>query len=175
MLMGLRGAGHRFMPHKLVFPGGAVDAADRRAPFASPLLPETRRLLEKSANPLLAVGLAVAAARELAEETGLTLGTPPALDGLHYLCRAITPGFLPVRFNARFLVVDADRVRGSLAGSGELEDLRWYGMQKALALDLASPTRMVVEELGAWLLLPEAERGTRSHAPVLRDRIWQRE
>jgi len=173
MLMGLRGAGHRFMPNRLVFPGGAVDAADLRAPFASPLRPDTARLLETAANPRLAVGLAMAAARELAEETGLTLGTPPALDGMHYLCRAITPGFLPVRFNARFLVVEADRVRGSLAGSGELEDLRWYTLSEALALDLASPTRMVIDQLGAWLSLSEAGSRDRSGIPVLRDRTWQ--
>ena len=175
MLMGLRGAGHSFMPNKLVFPGGAVDAADLHAAFASPLRRDTQRLLEKSANPRLAVGLAIAAARELAEETGLSLGTPPALDGLHYLCRAITPGFLPIRFNARFLVVDAETVRGSLAGSGELEDLRWYGIPDALALDLASPTRMVIEEFRTWLSLSEAERRARTQTPVLRDRAWQHE
>ena len=28
MLMGMRGAKHRFMPNRLVFPGGAVDHAD---------------------------------------------------------------------------------------------------------------------------------------------------
>jgi 8-oxo-dGTP pyrophosphatase MutT (NUDIX family) len=175
MLMGVRGAAHRFMPNKLVFPGGAVDAADLRAAFASPLRPDTQRLLEKSADPRLAVGLAIAAARELAEETGLSLGTPPALDMMHYLCRAITPGFLPIRFNARFLVVEAATVRGSLGGSGELEGLRWFGMQEALALDLASPTRMVIEELRAWLSLSDQERRARGQTSVLRDRAWQAE
>jgi len=35
VLMGLRGAGHRFMPNRLVFPGGAVDRADLDAPSAT--------------------------------------------------------------------------------------------------------------------------------------------
>ena len=37
VLMGKRHAGHRFMPNKFVFPGGAVEAADRRVRPATPL------------------------------------------------------------------------------------------------------------------------------------------
>ena len=37
VLMGQRGAGHKFMPNRLVFPGGAVDPEDFSAPSASPL------------------------------------------------------------------------------------------------------------------------------------------
>src|ERR1700690_1350006 len=98
VLMGLRGAGHKFMPNRLVFPGGAVDPEDFSAPSASPLRPEVRRRLEVSADPLLAGALAAAAARELLEETGLTLGDPPHFDGLDYLCRAVTPPSMPIRF-----------------------------------------------------------------------------
>lgn len=158
LLMGMRGARHRFMPNRLVFPGGAVDAADLTAPAVAPLAPHTRALLEKKANPRLAHGLAVAAARELAEETGLSLGDPPALDALEYLCRAVTPPPSPVRFNARFLLVAEDRVSGTLAGSGELEDLRWVDVEVALALDLATPTRFVIRQLLAWMAMDPAER-----------------
>lgn len=158
LLMGMRGARHRFMPNRLVFPGGAVDAADLAAPAATPLAPHTRALLEKKANPRLAHGLAIAAARELAEETGLSLGDPPSLDGLEYLCRAVTPPPSTVRFNARFLLVAADRVSGTLAGSGELEDLRYVDIEVALALDLATPTRFVIGRLLAWMTLSPAER-----------------
>ncbi len=171
--MGLRGRRHRFMPNRLVFPGGAVDRADLTAPCATPLAPHTERLLRKKANPHLARGLAAAAARELAEETGLTLGTPPRLDGLMYLARAVTPPQSPIRFNARFLVVHADHVSGDLGGDGELDNLRFYGMQEALALDLALPTRRVLERLRDWLALPDADRLTLTHTPVLlRDRGW---
>src|SRR4051794_25729787 len=132
MLMGTRGARHRFMPNHLVFPGGAVERGDFDAPFKSPLPPHTRRHLEGGANPRLAQALAHAAVRELEEETGLALGRPPKLDGLEYLCRAVTPTHIPIRFNARFLIVDASRVSGTLAGSGELESLRFYTLVEAM-------------------------------------------
>lgn len=176
VLMGMRGAKHRFMPNRLVFPGGRVDTADMRAPFASKLSPATERSLGKKTNPGLAHGLAIAAARELHEETGLTLGHPPHLDKLHYLARAVTPPGLPIRFNARFLVIEARHVSGSLAGDGELEGLRFYGMTEALALQLALPTRLVLERLKLWLAMPDSERDTQMHTPVLiRDRGWTME
>ncbi len=176
MLMGMRGARHRFMPNRLVFPGGRVDAADFRAPFASPLPPHTEWALRKKTNPALARALAAAAARELQEETGLTLGIPPHLHHLDYLARAVTPPGLPIRFNARFLVVGADHVHGTLAGDGELEALRFYRMTEALALDLALPTRRVLEQLKLFLALSPAERAGRTHTPVLlRDRGWLQE
>ena len=175
MLMGMRGAGHRFMPNRLVFPGGAVDPADESAPVAAPLPPHVHVLLELSAAPALVQALGVAAARELEEETGLTLGTPPDLSGLDYFFRAITPPDSPVRFDARFFTVSADAVSGTLAGSGELEDLRWYGVAEALALPLARPTRAVIGQLEAWLALTPAERAARNQVPVLEPRSVPRD
>jgi len=176
MLMGMRGAKHRFMPNRLVFAGGRVDKADLTAHFAAPLTPHTERMLRKNANPQLARGLASAAARELEEETGLSLGRPPNLHVLHYLARAVTPPSNPIRFNARFLVVQAEHVSGTLGGDGELEQLRFYGMNEALALDLALPTRRVLERLKLWLALAESERTTLEETPVLlRDRGWKME
>jgi 8-oxo-dGTP pyrophosphatase MutT (NUDIX family) len=175
LLMGMRGAKHRFMPNRLVFPGGAVDRADLTAPSATPLAPHTRVLLERKTNSSLAHGLGIAAARELAEETGLSLGAPPALDGLDYLCRAVTPPPGPVRFNARFLVVDAARVQGTLAGSGELEDLRFVDIEVALALDLAMPTRFVIQRLLEWMALSEPERIAPRRTAVLTRRDWRLE
>jgi 8-oxo-dGTP pyrophosphatase MutT (NUDIX family) len=173
VLMGMRGAKHRFMPNRLVFPGGRVDRADLTAPFATPLSAATERALRKKTNPALARALAAAAARELLEETGLSLGNPPRLDALHYLARAVTPPGSPIRFNARFLLVDARHVSGELAGDGELEGLRFYGLTEALALGLALPTRRVLERLQWWLALPENERDAQSRTPVLlRDRGW---
>lgn len=175
VLMGLRGAGHKFMPNRLVFPGGAVDAADHGAPVASPLRAEVRRRLEVSADASLALALGVAAARELAEETGLTLGTPPHLGGLDYLSRAVTPPASPIRFDARFFVVDAAEVGGTLAGSGELEGLRWFSIEEALALDLATATRGVLQKLTEWLAMTPAERLARATTPVMFSRAWQEE
>ena len=170
VLMGMRGARHRFMPNRLVYPGGAVDRADLDAPAATPLAPHTERLLRKSANERLAHGLGIAAARELAEETGLSLGTPPHLHGLEYLCRAVTPANSPIRFSARFLLVMEDSVSGTLGGDGELENLRFYPLHEALGLDLALPTRLVLDRVGVWLAMPEAARRSVTRAPVLRDR-----
>jgi len=183
LLMGMRGAKHRFMPNILVFPGGRVDPADHRAPFATALRDDTRALLERSAPPrlaqTLAQALALAAARELEEETGLTLangpGAPPALDGLHYLCRAVTPAYMHMRFNARFLVVDAERVSGTLGGSGELEALRYIGLDDALAHDLAGITRGVVMNLQNFLTLGPEERAARAQVPVNQRDIWRME
>ncbi len=175
MLMGMRGAKHRFMPNRLVFPGGAVDQADLSAPCASPLSAATEHALRKNANAHLAHGLGAAAARELREETGLSLGDPPHLGVLHYLARAVTPPGNPIRFNARFLVVSAEYVSGELGGDGELEGLRFYRLREALEMDLALPTRRVTERLQTWLTMSDAERDTQPHTVLLRDRGWHME
>ena len=168
VLMGLRGAGHRFMPNRLVFPGGAVDRADATAAVAAPMPAHVQAMVERSCQPRLARALGVAAARELEEETSLTLGTPPDLSGFDYLGRAITPPDQPIRFNARFFVVNASAITGKLAGSGELEGLRFYGLEEALALELARPTRMVIGLLQRWLGMTPAQRAARTELPVFR-------
>jgi len=175
ILMGMRGARHRFMPNRLVFPGGAVDRADLSAPLAKGLSVRTQAALRRNANAKLAHGLGVAAARELLEETGLSLGSPPALDGLDYLARAVTPTDSPIRFNARFFCIHVSRVTGTLGGDGELDNLRYYGITEALSLDLAGPTRRMLEQLRTWLTLGEVARDERTHVPVLKDRGWRQE
>lgn len=175
ILMGMRGARHRFMPNRLVFPGGAVDRADLSAPFTTGLSHRTEAALHRNANAKLAHGLGIAATRELLEETGLSLGSPPILDGLEYLARAVTPTGSPIRFNARFFCIHASRVTGTLGGDGELDNLRFYDMTEALALDLAAPTRRMLEQLRTWLTLSEMQRDARTHVPVLKDRGWRME
>ena len=172
MLMGMRGSRHKFMPNRLVFPGGAVDPDDLYTEVATKLRPDTRRHLEKSADTALAHGLGVAASRELEEETNLSFGAPAALDGLHFLCRLVTPPDNAFRFNARFLVIDADLVTGNLAGSGELEELRFFDMEEALALDLAVPTRQVLQRLKLFLAMSPQEQTERRHTPVYQQRQW---
>jgi len=171
ILMGLRNAGHKFLPNRMVFPGGGVDEEDLTAPVASPLRAAVMEQVTRSATPALAAALGHAAARELLEETGLSLGSPPALAGFHYLCRAETPADRPIRFNARFFVADAALATGRLAGSGELEALDWYALDAILKLDLALATRVVLGQLQIWLGLEEEVRDTRK-VPVLRDRGW---
>jgi 8-oxo-dGTP pyrophosphatase MutT (NUDIX family) len=173
MLMGMRGKRHVFMPNRLVFPGGRVDAADLSTPAAVPLAEHTARHLRRQANEKLAHGLGVAAARELLEETGLSLGEPARLGGLWYLARAVTPPNSPIRYNARFLVVSAEEVSGELGGDGELDNLRYFGMREAMELDLAVPTRRVLERLQVWLEMSEQQRVDMIHTPVLKkDKGW---
>jgi len=165
VLMGVRAAGHRFMPGRLVFPGGRVDFADRTSPAASELAAETRRALERAAPPRLARALAVAAARELEEETGLTLapagGDAPALGALDYVCRAVTPAYSPIRFNARFLAAPAEAARGVLGGCGELEGLGWFSLEEAQNAPLAPITGCVLAQFSTLMALPVVERADR--------------
>jgi 8-oxo-dGTP pyrophosphatase MutT (NUDIX family) len=171
LLMARRSAGHRFMPNMLVFPGGAVDAEDHHALAATPLQPRVRARLERSADPRLAHALAIAAARELTEEVGLSLGTPPALDGLDYLCRAITPPERSMRFDARFFVVDATLVTGTLIASHEMEEPAWYTLATALEGNIPLATRAVLGQFERWL----AHHDRDGPVPVLRDRVWVHE
>ncbi|MDT8329672.1 NUDIX domain-containing protein [Roseomonas gilardii] len=172
VLMGLRSRAHRFMPGVLVFPGGRLDPADRRTPALTPLAAPTRQALERRATPRTAHGLAVAAARELQEETGLLLGEVapdgtlrPDLAPLGYLCRAVTPPTMSIRFNARFLLAPAEAVRGSLAGSGELEALGWYPVEGSPGPALAPITACVLREFRALLAVPP---GARDERPLFR-------
>lgn len=78
ILLGRRHDGHAFMPGKYVFPGGRVERVDRRAAAAGNL--ESRveaRLMQGLRRPSAAKarGMALAAVREVFEETGLVLGT----------------------------------------------------------------------------------------------------
>lgn len=141
VLMGQRSARHRFMPRALVFPGGRLDREDHAA--------------EAPSIGGLAPGFAAAALRETEEETGLAArpGAP-----LAFLCRLVTPAFLPIRFDARFLVAEARWFSGTLAGSGELEFLRFIPLGEVAALELSQPTRVVLDELGLWLSLDEQGR-----------------
>ena len=168
LLMARRAMHHRFMPGVLVFPGGAVDAGDHQALVARPLQPATAARLHRSAAPSLARALAHAAARELTEEVGLSLGDPPDLSGLDLMCRAITPPDRAMRFDAYFFVVDAAHVQGALCASVELEEPGWYTMDEALAGDLAGATRAVLGQFTRWV----AHHDRDGMLPVLRDRQW---
>ena len=173
--MGVRGAGHRFMPNRLVFPGGAVEPGDAVAPAAAEPTPGLLAMLGRNAGPRLARGLAVAAARELQEETGLSLGAPPRLDGLEYLCRAVTPPASPIRFNARFLVVRAEMAVGTLADTRELQDLRWRAVAGVGRRDVMEVTFEVLQRLGEWLALSGEERAGRSALHVFKGKVWRAE
>jgi len=172
ILMGQRGAKAAFMPNKFVFPGGAVDAEDAQVPLSRPLpaLCETR--LGEDSPAGLAHPLAVAAIRELWEETGLILGArgdwaePPSdwrsfaatghvpdASGLQFVFRAITPPGRPRRFDARFFLVDAEALATDpddfSAASDELSHLQWIGLDALRNFDMPFITEVVLAEIAA--------------------------
>ncbi|MGB3313759.1 MAG: NUDIX hydrolase [Albidovulum sp.] len=173
ILMGQRGAGAVFMPNKYVFPGGALDAADAGVTLASPLCETCTARLALDAPSGLAAPLAVAAIRELWEETGLVLGTSgawpapvpedwhgfaatghlPAAAPLNFVFRAITPPGRPRRFDARFFLADAVHVMGDpddfSQASDELSHLHWVPLTEARKLNLPFITEVVLGEIAA--------------------------
>lgn len=174
VLMGQRGVAAAFMPSKFVFPGGAVDLADSQVTLAAALDAKTRSRMMAEPRPEARISpeaIAAAALRELAEETGLTVGRPgaapsdwdmyqktqlqPDPTGLVFLFRAITPPGLSRRFDARFLVLDADYIRGDFndfsGACDELSHLHWVSLTKARALDLPFITEVVLAEVSGLI------------------------
>ena len=173
ILMGQRGAKAAFMPNKFVFPGGAVDASDARVPLAAPVNALCHGRLCDDAEPSLAHAIAVAAIRELWEETGLVLGRKGAWEGdvppdwqtfaatghlpdasaLQFVFRALTPPGRPRRFDARFFLVDAEDIASDPddfdAACDELSHLQWVPLSRARSFDMPFITEVVLAEITA--------------------------
>jgi 8-oxo-dGTP pyrophosphatase MutT (NUDIX family) len=177
VLLGRRHAGHKFMPGKFVFPGGRIEALDRVMEAASELHPDTqKKLLERVTAPAagFARGVALAAVREMAEETGLLLGVKrdasaaspgeiwanfaktnvhPDLAQIHFIARAITPPRRPRRFDTRFFTADASaiahKIEGVVGPESELVELTWVPIEEATHLNMPTITGIVLEELAA--------------------------
>ncbi|MFN0114884.1 MAG: NUDIX hydrolase [Paracoccaceae bacterium] len=171
VLMGQRGQGASFMPSKYVFPGGAVDAADRGVLSPGDLDAQSATRLCIEAEPGIGPGLAAAAIRELCEETGQMLARPGFWDGpatgvwsafaergrvpdplpLSFVFRAITPPGRTRRFDARFFLADADALATDAddfsGASGELSHLHWVPLAEARALNLPFITEIVLAEV----------------------------
>lgn len=177
VLLGRRHAGLKFMAGKLVFPGGRMEAGDRRMPVASELDPFAEaRLMRRVNRPSAhkARALALAAIRETFEETGLLIGARtermprvpegpwrafadtgilPDLAQLHFIVRAITPPRRPRRFDARFFAADASaiahRIDGKVGPDSELVELVWLPIAEAKRHDLPTITQVALDELQA--------------------------
>jgi len=150
ILMGKRAKGHRFLPNVYVFPGGRVDTADATMIAKAPLKSDVKTQLSEPAD--MADAIAAAAVRETYEETGLVIGDVnagnlvPDFSNLQYVARAITPSISPIRFNTRFLMIEAEHTSGTLGGSGELIDLKWVTVQEAFKMQLVDVTEFVLDE-----------------------------
>jgi 8-oxo-dGTP pyrophosphatase MutT (NUDIX family) len=177
VLLGRRHHSHKFMPGKFVFPGGRIETLDRTMSAVSELHPDTQaKLLERVDAPsaALARAFALAAVRELAEETGLLLGAQgdaapvspgeiweefakakvhPDLGQIHFIARAVTPPNRPKRFDTRFFTADASAVAHTIEGvvgpDSELVELIWMPIEEAAQVDIPTITGIILEELGA--------------------------
>ncbi len=174
ILMGQRGQSAVFMPDKFVFPGGRVDREDVDIRLAAAISADCREKLLINSGPVTPETLAVAAIRELWEETGLILGragswsdAPPdwaAFAGagyrpdaapLSFFFRAVTPPGRPRRFDARFFIAPGEAVANGPdalpEATDELSHLRWVPLAEVRQLNLAFITELVLAELSRHL------------------------
>lgn len=165
ILVGKRSSGHVFMPDVYVFPGGRRDPRDHALPFSGDLHPAVvQNLLRSASRPMTISGaraLALAAVRELQEETGLRFGSSPEqqinpdLSTLRYVARAITPPGRVRRFDTRFFCCFTDEVGidpETIQDSHELESLHWLDIRDNSSLNMAPITRMVLEDVTKFMI-----------------------
>ena len=171
VLMGKRHGGHSFMPDRWVFPGGRIDRADYRAPFATDLRTDVGGLFDRYLPAGRGRALALAAVRETWEEAGLLIAKPgdapksrrgangpwkdfvaqgflPDLEAMDVVARAITPPAVGKRFDTWFLTADAERLTSldRQPDCGELEEIDWVDFDDAMGLPLPTVTRMMIKE-----------------------------
>lgn len=175
VLMGQRGARAAFMPNMFVFPGGALDLVDSAVPLAEAGAEPCRTRLDENARRGIGPALLAAAIRELWEEAGQILGEPgqwpgpvppgwrsfaatghvPSADGLAFVFRAITPPGRTRRFDARFFVADAARLKTDpddfTHAEDELANLQWIGLDKVREFDLPFVTQVALAEITSRL------------------------
>lgn len=178
VLMGRRRDDLAFAPGVYVFPGGRCEANDGRVRPAGDLSEATRaRLLERMrGRPSVrrARGLAVAALRETAEETGFrwagasappgasgletfdAAGLPVDLSPLRLVGRAITPAGRPRRFDARFFAAFTDEGRlvppdAPPPYDGELSAIGFVALAAVRDRPLLSITALMLSEVEARL------------------------
>lgn len=168
--MGQRGKSAAFMPGKFVFPGGAIDRGDADIALSGHPNPTCVARLKHRGNGTSVDAVLAAAIRELWEETGLILGRKgawndpptdwagfaksgmvPDASALHFFFRAVTPPGRPRRFDARFLIADADAIANDpddfSHASDELSHLQWVALDQVRQFDLPFITKVVMAEL----------------------------
>jgi 8-oxo-dGTP pyrophosphatase MutT (NUDIX family) len=153
VLVGRRGSGHVFMPDVYVFPGGRRDARDHALPFSADLNTLVLEKLLVGASGLTRIrarALALAALRELHEETGIASRTTPDLSRLRYVARAITPPGNVRRYDTRFFLAFSDETpfdMSHLGDSSELQDVRWLDIADLSGLKVPAITKSVLEDV----------------------------
>ena len=186
ILMGERHRKHKFLPQRYVFPGGRVDTEDSRVRYATPIRGDVEELLIRRTTTARARALVAAAIRETYEETGLTLGKTdpdptknvpknwknffanglaPSFEGIDYVARAVTPHWRPIRFNARFFMVNYKHLTGEMSGSGELLNLKFMSVVETKKLELPLITTRVLELVEN--LVPQSPKAKRKKHVIL--------
>jgi len=134
-----RGAGTRFLPGYVAFPGGAADDGDAETarrwfgdPGEAPRACAVRELLEEVGLALTSDGLRAAAGDAIASVDA----SPPSRDQLPRIAHWIAPEDVPVRFDAQFFAAlapegpapqpDAEEVRAAwwISPRGLLDEWR---------------------------------------------------
>lgn len=130
-----RGAGSRFLPGYVAFPGGASEDGD--AELAARWFGEpgevaracaVRELWEEVGLVLTADGLAEANGRPL-EAIGRR---PPRPDQLREVAHWVAPERVPVRFDARYFAVEAPPLLRVVPDGGETADAWWVSPRTLL-------------------------------------------
>jgi len=88
--------------------------------------------------------------------TFFATGMAPAFDRLSYIARAVTPATRPMRFNARFFMIDAAHTTGDLGGDGELLNLTFMPLARTRHLELPRITARVLSSVEELVLRPPA-------------------
>lgn len=158
-----------FMGGAFVFPGGKLDEGDQAEALQSYVSPEVRRACAAALEPTFgkplserqAVGLFLAAYRELFEESGVLLGATPGAGGvwrarlnsgqagmaelladtglrpplaeLLYFAHWITPSIEPRRFDTRFFLAAMPPGQEASVDDKEATESRWLSPAAALA------------------------------------------
>jgi len=176
VLLGRRNLSLVFLPGKYAFPGGRLEADDHKMPAVGALAERcvARLGLRRPEASPPAQAFALAAIREMFEETGLLIGAPPTtppeslphawrlfaeqgfapdLAPLRFFARAVTPPQFPRRFDTSFFLVDASAIAHELGGhvgpDKELIEIGWFSLKQARTRDISRITAMILSEVEA--------------------------
>jgi len=177
ILMGKRNSFHRFMPNKIVFPGGKLDEIDIKTSDQIRKIPGFKKL--SLSNNQLDKHLAhyFCALREAYEETGVVIGCDnynfftdkclksrelsdyPSIDKIKLIARAITPPHSKIRFDNKFFLVNAKYISNyNSINSNELLDIDWYDLDKIINLDIPAITKNIIKLLKINIKTSEENR-----------------
>lgn len=130
VLMIRRHENSSFAPNVWAFPGGGVESEDIDA-----------------GGGILLNSMRIAAARELFEETNISLGQPVDLEKLVWTAHWITPEGLPKRFDTYFFLACTGRGTIATPQQSEAADVTWISAADAVQRHMAGDFPLVFPTL----------------------------